>query len=307
MVLPGVRPVCFIERQAYAAAVLVARMGRGELAPAPIWDDVTTFDSGRWRGRVDLIVAGYPCQPESVAGNRRGADDERWLWRDVWRITRDVGARYLFVENVTGHLSGTFEKVLGDVAAGGWIAEWDCVPAAAVGAPHLRDRWFMLASESDANRQRCEAIADGPPAGIRRPPGGDRQASGPGPLADTDGNGLQSERGSGQLDARERPPCGPDVDGLGGAWSGLTDTARAHLRAIVEDGHRWWRWDHAPEPTICGVANGVRAGDDRPDDHADRLHALGNAVVRHAAAYAWVVLADRLSHAGKYPPGKVRP
>src|SRR5262245_17779546 len=74
------RTVCAIERDAYAAAILVARMEEQALAPFPIWDDLTTFDGRAWRGRVDLISAGFPCQPASTAGARKGIEDERWLW-----------------------------------------------------------------------------------------------------------------------------------------------------------------------------------------------------------------------------------
>jgi hypothetical protein len=97
------------------------------------------------RRRTMAWRRGSPCQPESSAGLRLGEADERWLWREVWRIVREVGPAYLFVENVAAHLSGTFGRVVGDLAASGWRVEWDCVPASAVGAPHQRDRLFVLA------------------------------------------------------------------------------------------------------------------------------------------------------------------
>jgi len=79
------RVVCAVERQAYVAAALVARMEEKALDPFPIWDDLATFDGRAWRGVVDLVAAGFPCQPASVAGRRAGTDDERWLWPHVWR------------------------------------------------------------------------------------------------------------------------------------------------------------------------------------------------------------------------------
>jgi DNA (cytosine-5)-methyltransferase 1 len=138
-----------VERQAYCAAVLVGRMAEQALDQAPIWDDLATFDARTWRGAVDLVTAGFPCQPVSLAGQRRGQDDERWLWPEVWRITRECGARLLFIENVPGLRSLGLADILADLAACGWSAEWDCVPASAVGAPHGRDRLFILAADPD--------------------------------------------------------------------------------------------------------------------------------------------------------------
>ena len=113
--------VCYVERQAYAASVLVERMRQGDLVQAPIWDELDTFDAKRWRGNVDIVIAGIPCQGASVAGKRKGVEDARWLWPLVWKITQDVGASWLFVENVPGLLSvnggGAFAEVLRDLGA----------------------------------------------------------------------------------------------------------------------------------------------------------------------------------------------
>lgn len=72
---PGYRAVGYVERETYAAAILVARMEDATLDPAPVWDDLATFDGRPWRGAVDVVTAGYPCQPFSVAGKRKGSDD----------------------------------------------------------------------------------------------------------------------------------------------------------------------------------------------------------------------------------------
>lgn len=156
LALPGARTVGYCEREAYAAAALVARMEEKVLHYAPIWDDLTTFDPEPWRGAVDLVMGGFPCPPVSVAGRRKGIDDERWLWPEVWRITRGVGAEYLFLENVRGLVSandgGAFRAILGDLAAARWDAEWLCLSAAEVGAAHERDRWFLLAHAQDPDR-----------------------------------------------------------------------------------------------------------------------------------------------------------
>lgn len=94
---------------------------------------------------VDLICGGFPCQPVSVAGKRRGQEDERWLWPEFARILRILRPKYVLVENVPGLLVRGMGDVLGDLAALGYDAEWDCIPAAAFGAPHLRYRVFIVA------------------------------------------------------------------------------------------------------------------------------------------------------------------
>ena len=88
--LPGAGAVCYVENEFKACEVLASRIAAGELDDAPIWSDLRTFEGGPWRGVVDIVVAGYPCQPHSYAGLRRGADDERDLWPDVARVLREV-------------------------------------------------------------------------------------------------------------------------------------------------------------------------------------------------------------------------
>lgn len=142
---PWARSVCYVERDAFAAAVLVARMEDSSLDPAPVWSDLRTFDARRWRGAVDLVVGGYPCQPFSAAGNRLGDQDERHLWPDIARILDECGAPLAFFENVAGHLSLGFSDVLGDLAALGFDAEWGVLAASDVGASHKRERLWILA------------------------------------------------------------------------------------------------------------------------------------------------------------------
>lgn len=84
------RTVAHVERDAYAAATLVARMEAQELDQAPVWSDLCTFDARAWRGRVALVTAGFPCQPFSSAGRKLGTDDDRWLWPEIARIIRDM-------------------------------------------------------------------------------------------------------------------------------------------------------------------------------------------------------------------------
>lgn len=150
----GISTVAYVERDSYAAATLVARMEEARLDQAPIWDDLCTFDGAAWRGRVDIITAGFPCQPFSTAGKQQGVDDERWIWPWIARIIADVRPRYVFLENVPGLIRAGLAHVLTDFAALGFDAEWGVLSAAAVGAPHRRQRVWILA---DAESPRCES------------------------------------------------------------------------------------------------------------------------------------------------------
>lgn len=141
------RTVGYCEREAFAASVVVARMEEKALDEAPIWDDLRTFPCELYRGKVDIITAGFPCPPVSCAGKRLGTADPRWLWAEVQRILGEVRPGLCFLENVPGLVSDrtAFGDVLRGLAEVGYSAEWDCFPASAVGASHRRERVFILA------------------------------------------------------------------------------------------------------------------------------------------------------------------
>lgn len=114
------------------------------------WPDVTRYADIKtidWKEvkPVDLVCGGFPCQPVSLAGKRLAQDDPRWLWPEFARCLRALRPRFALLENTTGLLSAGMGDVLGDLAALGYDAEWDCIPASAVGAPHLRYRAFIVA------------------------------------------------------------------------------------------------------------------------------------------------------------------
>lgn len=149
--LLGWRIVCAVEREPYAAAVLASRQNDGLLPPFPIWDDVCTFDGKPWRGRVDVVSGGFPCQDISAAGKGAGITGERsGLWKQMARIVGEVRPRYVFVENSPLLLKRGLAVVLGDLAEMGYDAEWCVVGAADAGAPHKRDRVWITASDSGA-------------------------------------------------------------------------------------------------------------------------------------------------------------
>jgi len=151
--LLGWRCVCAVEREAYRQANLLARQADGLLLPFPIWSDVRTFDGRPWRGLVDVVTGGFPCQPWSVAGKRQGQADDRNLWPDTKRIIREVGSEFVFLENVPNLLAHRyFGRILADLAALGYRVTWDCIPASAVGANHQRDRLWILAHNANADK-----------------------------------------------------------------------------------------------------------------------------------------------------------
>lgn len=288
----GARTVCYVERDAYAASVLVARMADEKLDQALIWDDLRSFDCGPWRGRVDLVTGGYPCQPFSTAGRRRGADDERHLWPEVLRIYRDTGARWLFCENVRGHLSLGFADVLADLASLGCDAEWVVLRASDVGAPHRRERLFFLADAKGGDGS-VQLLGRGPRQASPEP-GGRGEA-----LADARrraSGALQSLRQ--QERCLQTMPCSEGetvadahqsgLEGRGGPVSGSGDERSAWPpRPEDEAGWREYITGGGPEPA-------VRGGPDGPAYRVDRLRCLGNAVVPQQAALALRILGVRL-------------
>lgn len=178
------RTVCYVEREAFAASTLVKHMEAGTLDPAPIWSDLVTFDGTAWRGRVDCITAGFPCQPHSVAGKRKGTDDERWLWQDITRIIRDVSPRLIFLENVRGLLSsGGFTPVITTLVSLGFDIEWGVLAASQVGATHQRERIFILANRDGLWKQQSKRS---------QRKGGGRFIDSSKKLGHTDGDGLQT-------------------------------------------------------------------------------------------------------------------
>ncbi|WP_319764441.1 DNA cytosine methyltransferase [Maridesulfovibrio sp.] len=150
LVLPDqYRTVCVVERQAYAAASLVARMGKAGMDEAPVWDDVKTFDGKPWRGIVDIITGGYPCQPFSNAGECLAENDPRYIWPAIRRIVREVNPRWLFFENVAAHLTRGFARIRRELQEDGYKVEAGIFSAEEVGAPHERARLFILAELAD--------------------------------------------------------------------------------------------------------------------------------------------------------------
>ncbi len=149
LAIPSARVVCWVEREVAAVEILVRRMSEGRLDNAPVWSDVATFDGEPWRGVVDCVAAGFPCQDISNAGKGEGIKEgnRSGLFFHVVRVVRQVRPRYVFLENVAAILVRGLDTVLGSLAEAGYDAEWLCLKASEVGAPHRRDRFFLLAHD----------------------------------------------------------------------------------------------------------------------------------------------------------------
>jgi len=218
------------------------------------WPDVKRFTDIKTMGieeeipYVDVICGGFPCQPVSCAGKRKGKEDERWLWPEFYRIVCQVKPRWVLVENVPGLLSADsgrlFAGILRDLASSGYDAEWNIVSAASVGAPHLRRRVFIVAHAVQRRRQPPRA-------------------------------GFESSDGNETSDRVERF-CSdvPDSKGIRCGGGQMLSEAAWKRWGLRPEGDNTW----SPEPDVGRVANGVPG-------RVDRLRALGNAIVPQCAEF----------------------
>ena len=142
--LLGCRTVCAVERDAYAAQVLAQRQNDGILRAFPIWSDVCSFDGKPWKGIVDVVSGGFPCQDISSAGRGAGVDgDKSGLWKEMARIIDEVRPEYVFVENSPLLIGRGLAVVISDLAEIGFDCQWSRVSAKELGAPHKRDRLWL--------------------------------------------------------------------------------------------------------------------------------------------------------------------
>ncbi|MBR5888424.1 MAG: DNA cytosine methyltransferase [Akkermansia sp.] len=294
--LLGLHTVCAVEIEPSAREMLLARQRDGVLPRFPIWDDVQSFDGRPWRGLVDVISGGFPCQDISVAGKGAGIEGARsGLWREMFRIICEVRPRFVFVENSPMLVSRGLSVVLGDLADAGYDAEWCVLGADDVGAPHVRKRFWLLAHDSNANglqrpEQGCEHTrAEGYHGGCTH--GLDAR----GDVAHADGAGWDEEQyeagesgealgappeqQSGRTGCREDAVPHPHLSGCEQQWRTQPDEAQ---HAAAECGG-WW----SSEPRVGRVADGVAA-------RVDRLRALGNGQVPLVAACAFKILGKSL-------------
>ena len=304
--LLGWRTVCAVEWEQYPASVLCARQNDGLLPPFPIWDDVQTFDGKPWRGIVDVVSGGFPCTDISAAGKGAGIDGEAsGMWREMARIIHEVRPRYVFVENSPMLTSRGLGRVLGDLASMGFDARWGVLGAADVGAPHQRDRIWIVAKwrgqlphaqhhrirwweqQQESIKTTHRQMANSNVIGLDEPKT-KRDRTHEQQICQNEldyGNEIRGEAiGCGQLGNEEElaNPTGSGLQRQGkfeqpinsktyGDW----ETSQS---ANVREPNFW-----ATEPNVGRVVNGMAS-------RVDRIKALGNGQVPLCAATAWRIL-----------------
>lgn len=273
--LLGWRTVCAVEIEPYPASVLVARQNDKALPPFPIWSNICTFDGRPWRGLVDIISGGFPCQDISAAGQGAGINGSRSkLWFEMLRVINEVQPRFVFVENSPMLRRRGLGAVLSGLSEAGYNATWTVLGADDLGAPHIRKRLWLLAENTRWQDllPHAEHARDG--RGQQREEGSSQAAEGG--VADTHGHGREALR----LQAGEPrqtlgqeasgQPCGADSSPLGAA-------------NIDAGACPWWR----TEPRVGRVAYGVA-------HKVERIKCLGNGQVPIVAAAVFALLYGRL-------------
>lgn len=148
LIIPESRTVCFVEGEAYNIEVIQNKIEKKQLEEAIIFSDVQSFGSvcHLFSGKVDFITAGFPCQPFSTAGDRKGTKDERWLWGSIIEIISQVRPSFLFLENVSNLINewGAFDEISKSLSEIGFNLEWGTLRASEVGANHHRNRLFIF-------------------------------------------------------------------------------------------------------------------------------------------------------------------
>jgi DNA (cytosine-5)-methyltransferase 1 len=159
--LLGWKTVCAVEINAFCARRLMQRQNEGHLPPFPIWDDVCTFNGREWKGCVDVVSGGFPCQDISCAGKGEGISGKRsGLWSEMARIIGEVRPRYVLVENSPMLTIRGLGTVLGDLAEMGFDARWGVLGVRHIGGPHKRDRIWVVGRYANTNGNRLEKDAD---------------------------------------------------------------------------------------------------------------------------------------------------
>jgi len=261
--LLGWRTVCAVEWEAYPASVLVARQNDKILPPFPIWDDVQTFDGKPWRGIVDVVSGGFPCQDISAAGKGDGLDGERsGMWKEMARIIGEVRPKYAFIENSPMLTFRGLERVLADLASMGFNAEWGVLSAADVGANHNRERIWIVGKSAKQSKFLSHSMHNGNRRGQQQPQSIEEKNQS---ISDTASIGLQGQR------KHEQP----------------VNTTQGKNRQTVELEYGSTSDFWSAEPNVGRVAHGMA-------DRVDRLKAIGNGQVPLCAATAWRLLNERL-------------
>lgn len=290
--LLGWRTVCAVEINAYCAGVLVQRQNDGILAPFPIWDDVKNFDGRAWRGIVDVVSGGFPCQDISAAGKGEGIDGERsGLWREMARIIGEVRPRFAFVENSPMLTSRGIGRVLGDLAEMGYDSRWGVVSAENSGAPHKRERIWLLGYTDNyglSTTQIGECFNSGSnycSQGKHKACEFKRSSKQHWKLADSKIKGFASRR----LAKQYKKIGKVGYARISFSSKNVSDTKSSERK---RSGYSWDRRDRLAnsswwktEPDVGRVVDGMAF-------RVDRLKAIGNGQVPSVAKLAWEILTE---------------
>ena len=275
-VLPNVREIAFVEIEAFAIANLVTKMETQQLDPAPIYTNLKTFPYGKFRGQVDILSGGFPCQPFSQAGARKATEDPRHLFPYIAEGIRECQPRIVFLENVEGIISAkttdgesVLRYVLRTLEGLGYRATAGIFSASEVGFPHQRKRIFILGN-SKGTRQSSSDDRSG-----QAQLGGTSSRNAQSELSDTDIERLEGSAFKGKT--REQT----EESSSGCSWGKYP--ARPN-----EEQYEW----EAPrvveaKPRLGGATNGS-------SNRVDRLRLLGNGVVPQTAAKAFETLIKRV-------------
>jgi DNA (cytosine-5)-methyltransferase 1 len=283
--LLGWRTIAAVEIEDYPRRVLLQRQADGFLPRFPIWDDICTFDGHPWRGKVDVISGGFPCQDISAAGKGDGLDGERsGLWTHMARVVSEVRPPFVFVENSPMLTTRGGTRVIADLTQMGYDTKWTVMGAADIGAPHQRDRIWIVSRQREflshpqhhrdgwgEQQQKSPTQKDGV---LANPSSFGGKAG----LADTQGwqkrDTNQSQHSSANL---ANPTHSGDV---WREWElGFTQQEYNSGGSPTDGSREWW----SAEPSVGRVAHGVA-------HRVDRLKAIGNGQVPLCAASAWRLL-----------------
>jgi len=276
------KPVLFCDIEPWSREIL-----RKHWPDVPIADDVKELanDPDGLVPDCDILTAGYPCQPFSLAGERRGTEDDRHIWPFILAIVQAKRPAWCVFENVYGHVSMGLDEVLSDLEGEGYAARPFIVPACAADAPHRRDRvWIIARNVGDTRRASSKSRGDikAREKAIRSAATSHHKRSGK-DVAHTsrlhsDGSGEHSQQGQRQEPQSGDSSCSDNVADTDskrwkGQWSKRHDAKQTGLcgREAQRKTHFW-----LAEPAVGRVANGIPR-------RVDRLRGLGNAIVPQIA------------------------